>query len=70
MKRRKFEKEKIIKRFQYKYKSPDIIKAFISSGGRGTRTPTGLRPPVFKTGAIPLCDSSIFRKHNIVKLLK
>ena len=27
-------------------------------GGRGTRTPTGESPAVFKTAAIPLCDSS------------
>lgn len=27
-------------------------------GGRGTRTPTGGSPAVFKTAAIPLCDSS------------
>lgn len=29
------------------------------SGGRGTRTPTGLRPAVFKTAAIPLCEPSV-----------
>lgn len=27
---------------------------YIKSGGRGTRTPMGLRPAVFKTAAIPI----------------
>ena len=37
-------------------------------GGRGTRTPTGESPAVFKTAAIPLCDSSDLRSsyHNMM----
>ena len=34
------------------------------SGGRGTRTPTGLRPAVFKTAAIPLCEPSVAGSHK------
>ncbi len=43
-------------------------------GGRGTRTPTGFRPAVFKTAAIPLGDSSVYnsalRTLNIQKNIK
>lgn len=41
-----------------KNKNPDLVRA-LYCGGRGTRTPTGLPPAVFKTAAIPLCDSSV-----------
>lgn len=34
-------------------------------GGRGTRTPTGLRPAVFKTAAIPLCEPSVKNRSPI-----
>jgi hypothetical protein len=40
------------------------IRAF--GGRRGTRTPTTFRSAVFKTAAIPLCDSSVF--YSVVEI--
>lgn len=39
-------------------------------GGRGTRTPTGGSPAVFKTAAIPLCDSSDIALDRLLRKAK